>query len=165
MFRVARTVCSAVVLLAMVPSVAARAGERRVREADVPAAVREAAKKRYPEGHLVGYIREDERGEVTFEVTVRIRGRSTDLRIATDGRILVVEEQIARSDLPVAVAKALAASPYGRDKIVRVERIVEGDKTYEPHFAILVKRRDGFVELTFVVSGILIKEERMKRAD
>ena len=114
---------------------------------------------------MVAYTREEEHGAVTYEVTIRLKGRVTDVGMTPEGRIVVEEERIARSDLPPEVAKALAMSPHARGQVKRVERIVEGENTIAPRFEILIKDGGAFFELTFDRTGALVKQERTRDAD
>jgi hypothetical protein len=143
----------------------AHAAEHAVKASAVPAAVHEAVRKKYPEARVVAYTREEERGAVTYEVTIRLKGRVTDVGVTPEGRIVVEEERITRGDLPPEVAKALATSPHARGQIKRVERIVEGEHTDSPRFEILIKDGSSFFELTFDRTGALVKQERTRHAD
>jgi hypothetical protein len=142
-----------------------RARERRVTAGEVPAAVRDAVNRKYGGARVVGYAREDERGATSYEVSVEIEGRRVDVGVAPGGRILVEEQRIAMADLPVEVARALAASPFGRWQVRRVERIVENERAEDPRFELSVRDGRKTVELTFDGNGRLLGREVVHGAD
>ena len=153
------------VVLLLAAVLPARAGERAVKASAVPGAVHEAVKKNYPDARAVRYTREKERGKITYEVTLRVEGHVTDVGVTSEGKIVAEEERIAANELPVAVAKAFAASPQGRGRVKRIERVVEGGNNLDPRFEILVQDGSAFVELTFDATGTLVSQERTRHAD
>jgi hypothetical protein len=152
---------AALLLTAVSP---AEAAERTVKASAVPAAVQEVVKKSYPAARAVRYTRENERGKITYEVTLRFEGHVTDVGVTSEGKIVAEEERIAADELPVAVAKAFAASPQGRKRVERVERVVEGGNSLDPRFEILVQDGPVFIELTFDATGNLVRQERTRHA-
>lgn len=151
---------AALLLTYMVP---AHGAEKTVKASDVPPAVHDAVKTRYPDARAVRYVREAEHGKVTYEVTIKADRRTIDVGLTPEGRVVAEEEQITREDLPPAVARALVDSHYGRSELRRVERIIEGDRRDEPRFEILVRDGAAFVELTFDRHGALTKQERTRK--
>jgi hypothetical protein len=143
----------------------ARAGERTVKASAVPDAVHEAVKKNYPDARAVRYTREKEGGKITYEVTLRVQGRVTDVGVTSEGQIVAEEERISADELPLAVAKSFAASPQGHGRVKRVERVVEGGNRRDPRFEILVQDGSVFVEMTFDAAGNLVSQERTRHAD
>lgn len=148
-------------LLTVAPT---RAGERAIKASLVPAAVHEAVKRKYPDACVIGYTKETEKGKITYEVTLRVGGHVTDVGVTSEGMIVVEEERIMANELPVAVAKAFGATPHGRERVKRIERVVERGNTLDPRFEILVEDGSDAVELTFDAVGNLVRYEDSKEA-
>lgn len=157
--RIGRTVVP--VVMSLLASAAARAGEHRVRANEVPPSVRAAIAKRYPRAAILGYVKETERGAVSYEVSLRLGGRATDVGVSPEGRILSQEDRIDRNDLPAEVSNALLAPAYRQGHIERIERIVEPDGNGAARFEILLRMAGRKLELTFEGDGRLAKEERL----
>ena len=59
-------------------AVAARAGEEKISAEKLPAAVKKAVKKKFPEAKIRGAAKEVEDGKTTYEVELKVRAaRST----------------------------------------------------------------------------------------
>ena len=148
---------------ALLIGVIARAGD--VKEADVPKAVLEAVKKKYPGASLLGFEREEAAGKVSFEVKLEVKqekkSRRIDVDLAPDGKILCEEEKIAASELPEAVTKGLAASKYAMWTIKKTERVVKDEKDADPSFELVVTDAKQKFEVVFDKAGKLTAEKDM----
>ena len=126
---------------------AARAGEENISFEKLPKAVREAVKAKFPEAKVTGAAKEEEGGKVTFEVMLKSEGKTIDVALSPDGKILEVEKEVALQDIPSAARKVLA-DRYTNAKIKKVEAITKagGQVSYE----VLIE-----TELTFNAKGKL----------
>src|SRR5712692_3059140 len=115
-----------------------RGAEQDIQRSDVPPAVLEAVQKKYAKARIIGFARENDEGKTTYEVTVEDGGRRSDLLFAPDGKILIEEHQITISELPPAVKKALAGSPFARAAVKRVERVIREEKVDDPAYELVV---------------------------
>ena len=96
------------VLCSLVLAVTVRGEEEPVAIADLPKAIADAVKKRFPKAELVEATREIEKGKTTeYEVTVRLNGKEIDITLTPDGAITDLVKEITAKDLPKAVAAAL----------------------------------------------------------
>lgn len=107
-------------------AVAARAGEEKISIEKLPSAVRKAVKKRFPEAEIRGAAKEVEDGKTTYEVELELDGRSVDVALNADGKILEIEKEIPAEKLPSAVRKKLAAR-YPGAKIEKAEEVTRGE--------------------------------------
>jgi len=158
--------CDAAVVLVIASflgSSAIHAAERNVRANEVPRAVHETIAHKYPQATVISYTKEIEHGSVSYEVSLRSAGRTTDVGVSPEGRILIEEDRIAQKDLPPEVSRALAGSADGRGRVERIERIVEPGKDRSTRFEILVRSGEQRIELTFERDGRLIKREQIRR--
>ena len=118
--------CLLPALLICLPAFNSRAEEAKIPVRDLPKAVREAAKAKFPKAEIAGAAREVEGGKTTYEVLFKLKGRSIDVSMAADGTILEIEKEIDADDLPRAVKVALAAK-YPKAKIQKIEQVSKGE--------------------------------------
>ncbi len=116
-----------VFLLAVVASVSL-ANAQKVSEKEVPAVVRSALQKSYPNAEELKWDKESSNYEAEFEVD------ETDYSVLIDasGNILETEVEISTDTLP-ANAKAYIAKNYAGNKIKETAKITDakGTVTYE----------------------------------
>jgi hypothetical protein len=137
------------------------AAEKKIKKEDVPAPVLAAVAAQYPRAALKHFEQEpaDDGKGVQYEVQIDDGGRIADVIVAPEGRILVEELEIAQKDLPPAVAKALAASKYGKGKVTTVEKLTEPGQA-DSRYEILVDGAGGKHELLFDAAGVLREDEK-----
>jgi hypothetical protein len=83
----------------------------------------------------------------------------TELLISPEGKILEEEQIVTEADLPEPVQKALAASKYGKAKVLRVEKVISSDKPRAPSFELVVEQGGKKRELLFSFTGTLTEDE------
>ena len=107
--------------LPIVPGVV-RGQEQDVRIKDAPSAVIQSVSARFPDAKIAGVSRDSEEGKQIYEVTLKQRGRIIDVTTTPDGKLTLIEKEIARADLPVGVASLLRAQ-YPRATYRLVEEV------------------------------------------
>lgn len=119
------------------------AAEKRIRKADLPAPVQQAAEKETKGATVRGYSTEVEDGQREYEVETTVNGHSRDITFAPDGTLLELEEQVDLNDLPASVRDGLKAKANSgtitkvesiskQGKIVAYEaKVVKGNKRSE----------------------------------
>ena len=132
----------------------AHAGERKLTEKQVPAAVLAAFRKAYPAASIRGLAKETGHGRTTFEIESEDGQVRRDLSYLGDGTLAEIEETVSANDLPAPVAAALDTKFHGA-KVVKAEkdtrggvityelRISEGHHAREVVFAVDGKVLDG----------------------
>ena len=117
----------------------ARADEQKVAFKDVPKAVLDAVKVKFPKAELTGAVQETEEGKTTYEISLKDKGRKVDVALTADGKIKEIETEVAVKDLPAAVSAALEAK-YPNATIKRAEQITEidGDKESKNYEIVVV---------------------------
>jgi uncharacterized membrane protein YkoI len=98
------------------------ASEHAVRLADMPAAVQKTAREQSKGAAIKRYVKDNEDGNLEYEVEMTIDGHSKDVAIAPDGKLLEVEEQVNLDTLPAAVREGLQRKA-GKHAITKVESI------------------------------------------
>ena len=135
------------------------AGEKTVEASQVPAAVVKAATDRYPKAKVTKYTEETKGAKKGYEVELDVAGQKVEVMVAADGTLEAEERTLTLNDLPVAVAKALAASKYSKAAVRSVERIEElrtkGPLMWELSVELGGKKR----ELLFDEAGALKKDK------
>ena len=97
---------------------------------DVPRAVLDAVKAKFPGVELTGASKETEDGRTTFEIVLKEKGRNVDVALTAAGKILEIETEVSPKDLPRAVASAIATK-YPKVTIKKAEEIVEFEEGEE----------------------------------
>jgi hypothetical protein len=95
----------------------------------LPAAVENAFKAAYPLATIKHTSHETEDGVEQYEIESTNQGRALDVNYKPDGAVIVIEEEVTASELPAAVATAIATR-YPKATVTTRERATEGQKTY-----------------------------------
>jgi hypothetical protein len=103
------------------------AQDKRIERSAVPPTVEKTIQAQSQGATVKAIATELEHGKMQYEVETMVNGRSRDLAIATDGRLLEVEEEVAFTALPAGVQSALTAKAAGA-KITKVESLTKKDK-------------------------------------
>jgi hypothetical protein len=101
--------------------------EMSIPRAALPAAVQKTANEQSTGAVIKRYVKDNENGQLEYEVEMMINGHSKDVSIARDGRLLEIEEQVAMSDLPLAVQEGLK-NKAGKGSISKIESITKKER-------------------------------------
>lgn len=138
---------------ALIAATPASGKERAIKCELVPAEVRTAFAKAYPNAVIEACAEEEEKGRTVYEVTSTDGKTKRDVLYNDDGTLIVVEETIALGELPEAVRMALTKS-YPIVAIERVEKLMrDGTVSYELRF----KWAGKLEEVVFDDSGKEVK--------
>ena len=148
-------------------TLAARADETAIPLDQLPKAVADAAKAKFPGARWREAARETEDGKTVFEVALTQDGRRSDVTFRPDGTLEVVETEVPESDLPDAAARAVKAK-YPGAKINLVESVKKGPELkrdvdyFELHLTTADKTS---VEIEVDAQGKILKTETAADAD
>ena len=137
---------------------AARASEKALKKADVPAPVLETVARMYADAKQTGYQKEVEKGKTEYEVKLERGKEKMEVSLTADGKILNEESVVAFEDVPEAVRNAFAASKYGKWKVRKAEKIVEGEDAARVSYEIAAQYGRDFAEVVFDSAGKIVKE-------
>ena len=102
-------------LLAIVTSARADDGEIPVK--DLPKAVVDAVKGRFPRAELTDAQKVTQSGKTTYDVAFKDGAKAIDATLSADGKFLLIETEIALKAIPAKVAAAIKAKyPKGTMK-------------------------------------------------
>jgi uncharacterized membrane protein YkoI len=140
----------------------ARADEEKVALDKVPRPILDAVKARFEGAEVTGAGKETEDGKPVFEITIKHKGQNIDVTLSPEGEILVIEKEIAASDLPRAVSRAMEEK-YPKATYKIVEQIVKVEKKKEKladyEVQLVTEDRKG-LEVEVTPEGKILNEEK-----
>jgi hypothetical protein len=141
--------------LVSVTSLLARSAEEKIKPEDLPKAVADAVKARFPEGKISDAAKEDDHGKTVYDIELKQDGRKYETDIQADGTMLEVEKEIAVKDLPAVITKAVAAKyPKATIKEVMEVNKVKGKEEKPDHYEVnIVDSADKKVEILLSLDG------------
>jgi hypothetical protein len=119
-----RLTALAVTLLAL--SVQANGDDQKIPIAQLPAAVRNAVKARFPGAHFQAAAKSTEDGETCYEIVLENARKNVSVSVDDEGEIVQIETEVALSEVPGPVTATLGKRFPG-GKITKAERLVEID--------------------------------------
>ena len=124
--------------------------------AELPAAAQKTVREQSQGAKIEELSKVVEKGKTIYIVEMTINGRTKEVLLDPDGKVVALEEQIAMEALPSA-AKAGIEREAGDGKVVKVESITKGDAIdgYEAH----IKRDGKLTEIRVGPDGKLITRE------
>ncbi len=142
---------------------AARA-DTPVKSEKVPAEVKRAIDQKYAGAKQKGWETESENGKTVYEVKL-VRGKEhLEVSVTPEGKIASEETEVAVATVPEPVKAALHASAYGKWKVRKAERILEGGDADKVSYELAIERTSAKgrerAEVVFDPAGKMIKEER-----
>src|SRR3954470_4414953 len=93
-----RKAISAIILGTLAMATFSLADEEKISVKELPKAVLKAVKEKFPKAEIKGAAKEEEDGKTTYEVMLKVKGRSIDVAMKADGTILEIEKEIAIDD-------------------------------------------------------------------
>lgn len=101
--------------------------DKKIKEAQLPAAVRATAQRETAGAMVKGYLTEVEHGVRVYEVETVVAGHTRDLQINADGTLTEVEEEVPLQQLSASVKAGLTAKAKDT-RIIKVESLTKGGK-------------------------------------
>ncbi|HET9298964.1 MAG TPA: PepSY domain-containing protein [Candidatus Polarisedimenticolaceae bacterium] len=150
-----------VCLVALLVPAAVAAREEKVRLDRVPQPVMDAVKARFPTAKPTEAAKEEEKGQLVYEVGLEDAGRHVDVTLSPTGEMLLIERTIPKGELPGAVTEALSRA-YPGAGYRTVEEIVEvqaGHERLASYEVLLVPAGGGKREVKVSPDGASVTEE------
>jgi hypothetical protein len=98
--------------------------EKRVKMADLPAAVQKTVQEQSKYATVRGLSEEVENGKTYYEAELKVGGHNKDLLIDPTGSIVEIEEEVTLTSAPAAVQQALKKQA-GKGQILGVESVTK----------------------------------------
>jgi hypothetical protein len=89
---------------------------------DLPSAVQETAKRESQGAKVRGYAKEMDKGKTEYEVQLLVAGKSKDIAIDPEGKVLETEQEVALNSIPKEARSAITQKAQGA-KVERVEQV------------------------------------------
>ncbi len=102
-----------------------RADEMDIPLDQVPKAVSDAAKAKFPGAIWRGAAKETEDGKTTYELMLTYQDHKMDVSFEANGTLVVVETELREADVPAVVAKAVK-DKYPGAKVELIESVKKG---------------------------------------
>jgi len=113
------------VVLAFVP-VALVAQETKVKMKDLPPAVQKTVQEQTRTAKLRGLSKEVENGKTFYEAETTVNGKSRDVLIDPEGKVVEVEEATTLDAIPEPARKAFQQQAGSTGKVLTVETVTKG---------------------------------------
>jgi hypothetical protein len=145
----------------------ARAQEVQIKLDQVPQAVMDSAKDKFPGAEHRGAAKETEEGKTVYEIAMTHEGHKMDVTFEEDGKLVLVETEVPEADVPEVVLKS-AKDKYPGAKIDLVESVKKGPKVktevdyYEFH---LTTSDNKSAEIEADSKGKILKTEEKKEKE
>ena len=138
----------------------ARADKVKVPLKDVPKAVLDSIKEKFPRAELTEATKETEDGKTTYEIALKDGGRTVDVAATAAGKITEIETALDAKALPAKV-RATLTDKYPKAIIKKAEEIIEiKDGTETKSFEVVVMTTaEKSVEVKMSPDGRILKEE------
>ena len=117
----------AVVLAITYTAATAPAQEKKIQRSDLPAAVQETIDQQSKGATVLGFSKETEHGQTLYEAELAIKGRSKDISMDANGKVVEIEEEVPLDSLIDAVKQGLQ-DRAGKGKIGKVESLTKNGK-------------------------------------
>ena len=143
----------------------AQAGEKKLKQADVPKPVMTTLAAKYPGAKWKGFGTEEENGATIYEAEFTQGKNDVSVDVSVDGKILAEETVIAAADLPAPVKGGIDASKYKTWKRVKAEKVIEEEKTDAPKYEVMVENKGSKFELVLDKDGKIAKETAKGKKD
>lgn len=133
----------------------ANAKEEKVPLDQVPKAVLDAVKAKFPGAKLTEAEKETKDGKTTYEIELEHKGQEYTVSATAAGKITEIEREMEVKDLPKAVTDAIKKK-YPNAKMEEAEEVTADNKTT---YEVVVENGRKDLELTVDASGKILKEE------
>ena len=140
----------------------ARGEEEEIPLDQVPKAVLNAIKAKFPGARVTEAVKETENGKTTYEVELEYKDQEYTVSVTANGKITEIEREIELKDLPKAVVDAIKKK-YPGAEMEEAEEVTANDKTsYE---VVIETAEEKDVVVTVDASGKILKEEELEEDD
>lgn len=155
-------ILSVAIAVTFVPTRAALAQEETITQEQIPSAVMNAVRAKFPTAKIEKSAREKENGVVIYDLEFTQNGRKTEADIREDGSYINYELAIPANTLPKVVRAAVGKHARGATiKEVMEETAVDGqDEKRSAYEVVLVGPSKDEFELRLAPDGKVLEDSR-----
>jgi Putative beta-lactamase-inhibitor-like, PepSY-like len=134
---------SVAVLIALATFSVVQAQEKKLKREQLPPAVEKTVATESQGATIKGFATEVEKGKRLYEVELTVDGRSKDISMDRNGKVVEVEQEVTMDSLPATVQEGLRKAA-GAGTIGMIESLTKGGKlvAYEAHVKTGAKRSE-----------------------
>jgi len=147
------------VLIAIALLVTGFAQAQKLKESEVPKAVKDSFAKRFPNLKGVEWSKES---ETEFEAEFKNAGKEQSANFDQAGKWLVTETEIKKADLPQAV-QASIAKEFAGYKVEEVEKVETANDGIQ--YEVALEKGESNYEVLLSADGKVLKKEEKKEKD
>lgn len=149
-----------VAALTLVAFAADEPKEKKISPADLPKTVADSVNGRFPGADITSAEKENEKGNVVYDLELKHEGRRYEMDVKEDGTILEIEKEIKAANVPQAVIHAVKAKyPHNTVKEVMEVNTVKAEETPDHYEVVLTTAGGKEKELIVSLDGKSVKEE------
>jgi len=136
-----------------------KSGETKIAASDLPAAVKQAMDTRLPGATVRSAVKENEAGNVVYDLEMTQNGRKFEMDVKEDGTVMEVEKEVKTADLPAAVAQGVKTNfPSATvTEAMEVDKVSGNQETLDHYEVTLSGAKEK--EVNFSADGKVMKEE------
>jgi hypothetical protein len=124
----------------------AHAADKKLTREQLPARVLETVARETKGSTIKGFATEREHGVKVYEVETVVNGLTRDLKIAADGGLNEIEEEVALNALPQSVRDGLKSKAKGAD-VTKVEALTKKGKLVAYEAETPKRARKGSIQI------------------
>ena len=138
-----RKLSLAALLIGLATVSLAQAQEKKLKREQLPPAVEKTVATESQGATINGFATEVEKGKRLYEVELTVSGRSKDISMDKNGKVVEVEEEVTMDSLPATVQDGLRKAA-GAGTIGKIESLTKSGKlvAYEAHVKTGTKRSE-----------------------
>src|SRR6266568_193379 len=156
-----RLIMSAVFGIALLTSVGLadeKAG--KIAPDKLPQKIKDSIKGRFPGAEVTSAEKENEKGQIMYDIELKHEGRKYEMDIKEDGTIVEIEKEIASKDVPEAITKAVKKKfPMATIKEVMEVSKVTGKEEKPIHYEVTIETDGKKKEVVVSLDGKTVKGE------
>jgi uncharacterized membrane protein YkoI len=139
--------------------------ETKIAPKDLPKAVAEAVKKRFPDAAVTSAEKEVDKGKTSYEVKLKSKDQALEVVLTAEGEITAIEKQVDPKELPKPVTEAVNMKfPKATFKTAEeVTKVKEGKEALDSYEVGIVTTDKKEYEVAVSPEGKIIKATEKKK--
>lgn len=154
------SISAVVCLVLLAAGVLADEKAEKITADKLPQKVKDSIKDRFPGSEVTSAEKENEKGQVMYDIELKHEGRKYEMDIKEDGTIVEIEKEIASKDVPEAITKAVKKKyPTATIKEVMEVNKVTGKEEKPTHYEVTIEMDGKKKEVVVSLDGKEVKGE------
>jgi uncharacterized membrane protein YkoI len=129
---------------------------QQVSLSQIPSPARATIERLTAGGEIKMIEKEEHNGKIIYDVEAKVKGKDVEYDVASDGKVLTSEENIAYDSLPAEVKTAIQKYFGSAEGLKASKEIEEGETFYEVEGS----KSGSTIALKLTATGKIIEEEK-----